>query len=79
MMFKTTKIAISNINTSENDNPKTLKKVYFNILNPLLNMSEFPTTSFPEYFIQTVFAVLILFTFNFYGFKPCSIGKAFTI
>ena len=34
MMFKTTKIAISNIKTSENDNPKTLKKVYFNILNP---------------------------------------------
>lgn len=34
MMFKTTKIAISNIKTSENDKPKTLKKVYFNILNP---------------------------------------------
>lgn len=34
MMFKTTKIAISNIKTSENDNPKTLKNVYFNILTP---------------------------------------------
>ena len=33
-MFKTTKFAISNIKTSENVNPKTLKKVYFNILPP---------------------------------------------
>lgn len=29
MMFKTTKIAISNIKISENDNPKTLKKGIF--------------------------------------------------
>ena len=49
MMFKTTKIAISNIKTSENDNPKTLKKVYFIIFDPFLNMSEFPTSSFPEF------------------------------
>ena len=34
MMFKTTKIAISNIKTSENDNPKTLKKAYLNIFTP---------------------------------------------
>lgn len=33
-MLKTAKIAISNIKTSENDNPKTLKKAYLNIFTP---------------------------------------------
>lgn len=33
-MFKTTKIAISNIKTSENDKPKTLKRCISTFLTP---------------------------------------------
>ena len=53
-MLKTTKNAISNIKTSENDNPKTLKKVYFIILTP------FEPVGISDKFISRIQVLLFL-------------------